>query len=190
MGARRYLLSKVLQAVITLAFVLVFNFFLFHILPGNPARTLARNKLLPPAAVHKLEQEFGLNDSLPKQFAIYVGQTFRGNLGLSYQFRAPVTSLIRERVWNTLLLIGTSTIASTIIGLLIGIHGAWRRGSALDLGSLGFALVTYAMPEFWLGLLLLAAFAGGIGIFPALFPTGGIVTPGASFTGFHHFADV
>jgi peptide/nickel transport system permease protein len=189
-GARRYLLSKVLQAVLTLSFVLVFNFFLFRILPGNPARTLARNKLLPPAAVHQLEREFGLHDSLPKQFVIYVGQTFRGNLGISYQFRQPVTSLIRERVPNTLLLIGTSTIASTLIGLLIGIYGAWRRGSAFDLGSLGFALVTYAMPEFWLGLLLLAAFAGGAGIFPSVFPTGGITTPGAGFTGFHAITDV
>lgn len=190
MGGRRYLLSKVLQAVLTLVFIITFNFFLFRVIPGNPAQVLARNKLLPKEAVEELERDFGLKESLPKQFQLYVADTLRGNFGISYTFRVPVRDVIAERVWPTVLLVGVSTIFSTVLGLLIGIYGAWKRGSAFDVSSLGFALVTYSMPEFWLGILLLLAFAGGVGIFPSLFPTGGIETPGAGYTGLAHYTDV
>ena len=186
MGTRRYLTSKVLQALFTLVFVIVFNFFLFRILPGNPAQILLRNRLVPAEAVQRLTEDFGLNDPLPQQFTNYVGDTLRGNFGISFTFRRPVLDLIKDRVWNTLLLVGISTIASTVIGLLIGIYGGWRRGSAFDVGSLGFTLVLYAMPEFWLGIILLIVFSSTLG----LFPTGGIVTAGAGFTGMSAVVDV
>jgi peptide/nickel transport system permease protein len=189
-GTRSYLISKVLQAALTLAFVLVFNFFLFRILPGNPAQNLLRNPRIPASAVHQLEKDFGLDRSLPEQFVIYVKETFRGNLGISYTFREPVTTSISRAVWPTVILVGSSTVASTLIGLLIGIRGGWNRGSAFDIGSLGFSLVTYAMPEFWLGLLLLVMFAGGAGIFPSIFPTGNITTAGGPTSGLPHIADV
>lgn len=186
MGARRYIIGKVAQAIFTLAFVLVFNFLLFRVLPGNPAQILARNKLLPKEAVEALEKDFGLDQALPRQFVTYVGDTVRGNFGISYTFRVPVGDVIAGRIWPTVLLVGVSTILSTVIGLLIGIYGAWRRGSALDVGSLGFSLVTYAMPEFWLGILLLIGLSSGLG----LFPTGGYETPGAGLSGFGHVVDV
>lgn len=186
MGTRRYLAGKVMQAVFTLIFVVVFNFFLFRVIPGNPAQILARNRLLPADAVAELERDFGLHEPLTKQFFLYVEDTARGNLGISYTFRRPVSEVIAERIWPTVLLVGVSTVLSTGIGLLIGIYGAWRRGSAFDVGSLGFALFFYSMPEFWLGILLLIAFAAGLG----LFPTGGIVSPGAGFTGLAAVVDV
>jgi peptide/nickel transport system permease protein len=185
-GTRRYLTSKLLQAVFTLIFVIVFNFFLFRVLPGNPAQILLRNRLVPPEAVRELTDDFGLNDPLPQQFVNYVGDTLRGNFGISFTFRRPVLDLIKDRVGYTLLLVGLSTVASTVIGLLIGIYGGWRRGSAFDVGSLGFTLVLYAMPEFWLGIILLIVFSSTLG----LFPTGGVVTAGAGFTGFAAMVDV
>ena len=190
MGSRRYLVSKVFQALLTLVFVLVFNFFLFRVIPGNPAQILARNKLLPIDSVRELERDFGLDRSLPAQFGIYVADTLRGNLGISYTFRRPVSEVIGQRIWPTVLLVGVSTILSTVFGLLIGIYGAWRRGSAFDVSSLGFSLVFYSMPEFWLGILLLIAFAAGAGPFPAIFPTGGIETAGGPTGGVAHYADV
>jgi peptide/nickel transport system permease protein len=189
MGPRRYLASKVFQAVLTLLFVLAFNFFLFRVIPGNPAQILARNKLLPADAVRRLEADFGLDRPLPAQFVLYAEDTLRGNLGISYTFRRPVSEVIAERIWPTALLVGVSTVASTVLGLVIGIYGAWRRGSALDVGSLGFSLVFYSMPEFWLGILLLIAFAAGAGPLPALFPTGGIESPG-ELSGIAHIVDV
>jgi peptide/nickel transport system permease protein len=190
MGARRYLASKLLQAFFTLVFVLVFNFFLFRVMPGDPAVMLLRNRLVPQEAIERLTADFGLNQPIPQQFVNYVGDTVRGNFGISYTFRRPVRDVIAGRVWWTVLLAGVSTILSTVIGLLIGIYGAWRRGSAFDVGSLGFSLVFYSMPEFWLGILLLIAFAAGAGIFPAIFPTGGVETPGAGFTGLARANDI
>lgn len=181
MGTRKYLTSKVLQALFTLAFVLVFNFFLFRILPGNPAEAV-RSPRLSPEAIRKLIHDFGLDRSLWAQFFIYVKETLTGHLGISYLERRQVTAVIGDAFWNTILLVGVSTILSTVIGLLIGIYGGWKRGGLLDVGGLGFSLVTYAMPEFWLGLLLLVAFAG-------VFPTAGISTPNGP-SGFGAVTDV
>lgn len=186
MEARGYLLSKIAQAVFTLAFVLVFNFFLFRVIGGDPARTLLRNKLVSPEVVENLRRDFGLDKPLAQQFVIYVDDTLHGNLGLSYSTRRPVSEVIGERVKWTLVLIGVSTAGSVVIGILIGIYGAWRRGSAFDVGSLGFSLVLYSMPEFWLGIMLLILFASTLG----LFPTRGVITPGADLTGFAYFVDV
>jgi peptide/nickel transport system permease protein len=183
---RGYLLRKVTGALVTLIFVLAFNFLLFRVLPGNPAQILARNKLLPQEAVEQLEADFGLHEPLISQFGLYVEDTVTGNFGISYTFREPVGGLIAERIWPTVLLIGVSTIGATIIGLLIGIYGAWRRGSGFDISSLGFSLVFYAMPEFWLGILLLIGLGAGLG----WFPIGGIETPGANFTGLAAAIDV
>ncbi len=174
MGTRGYLLSKVAQAFFTLVFVVVVKFFLFRVIPGNPAQILARNKLEPASAVQEKIRDFGLDKPLfPQQFINYVGDTVRFNLGTSYQTSQPVKTMIAERFWKTVLLLGVSTICATVLGVIIGIFGAWRRGSAFDIGSLGFSLITYAMPEFWLGLMLLLLFAV---IFP-IFPSGGANSP-------------
>jgi peptide/nickel transport system permease protein len=191
MGARRYVVGKVLQALLTLAFVLVFNFFLFRIMPGDPAALLLRGtSALRIETIEALEEDLGLNEPLPQQFVTYLGDTVRGNFGVSLATGQPVSEIVGERIWPTILLVGTSTIASAVIGLLIGIYGGWRRGSAFDVGSLGFSLVAYAMPEFWFGILVLLAFAGGVGFFPSIFPTGGYESAGAGLTGFAHVVDV
>jgi peptide/nickel transport system permease protein len=177
--------------VLTVAFVLVFNFFLFRVMPGDPAALLLRGTgALERDVIEQLQRDLGLDQPLPQQFVTYVGDTLTGNFGVSLANGEPVTDRIGGRIWPTILLVGTSTIASAVLGLLIGIYGGWRRGSAFDLGSLGFTLVAYAMPEFWFGILILLAFAGGVGFFPAIFPTGGYQTPGAELTGFAHVVDV
>jgi peptide/nickel transport system permease protein len=190
-GTRRYVVGKLAQAVLTLAFVLVFNFFLFRVMPGDPITLLLRGSgAITPETIAELEEDLGLNQPLPQQFVTYVEDTLTGNFGVSLATGEPVTQRIGDRIWPTVLLVGTSTIASAVIGLIIGIYGGWRRGSAFDVGSLGFTLVFYSMPEFWFGILMLMAFAGGVGFFPAIFPTGGYQTAGAELTGFAHIVDV
>ena len=76
-----------------------------------------------------------------------------------------------------------------MIGLIIGIYGGGGTGASSTWGR-RFTLFVYAMPEFWFGILVLMAFAGGVGPFPAIFPTGGYETPGAELTGFAHVTDV
>jgi peptide/nickel transport system permease protein len=190
-GTRRYVIGKLFQALLTLAFVLVFNFFLFRVMPGDPITLLLRGSgAITPETIAELEEDLGLDQPLPQQFVTYVEDTLTGNFGVSLASGTHVAERIGERIWPTVLLVGTSTIASLLFGLIIGIYGGWRRGSAFDVGSLGFTLVAYSMPEFWFGILMLMAFAGGVGFFPAIFPTGGYQTAGAELTGFAHVVDV
>jgi peptide/nickel transport system permease protein len=189
---RRYLIGKVAQAFLTLVFVVVFNFFLFRVVPGDPAALLLRGTAaFNPDNVEQLQQDLGLNEPLPIQFLIYVKDTATLNFGESFFGRgAPVAEVIGDNIWPTVLLVGTSAIASAVLGLIIGIYAGWKRGSRFDVGSLGFTLFVYAMPEFWFGILVLMAFAGGVGPFPALFPTGGYQTAASDLTGIAHVVDV
>jgi peptide/nickel transport system permease protein len=168
MGTRRYVARKIIQALATLAFVLAFNFFMFRVMPGNPVALLARSNLhLTRAEQAEQIREFGLGQPLPQQFVTYLGATLRGELGRSFKSGQPVTTEIGGRMWPTLLLVGLSTLLSTIFGLLLGIWGAWRRGSGLDKGSLFGSLILYSVPEGWLGMMLLILFAGTLAWFPA-----------------------
>jgi peptide/nickel transport system permease protein len=160
-------------------------------MPGDPAALLLRGSAaFNPQNLEQVRQDLGLDEPLPKQFAIYVKDTFAFNFGDSFLQGTPVKTIIAQRIWPTVLLVGLSTIASALIGVIIGIYGGWKRGGPFDIGSLGFTLFVYAMPEFWLGILLLMAFAGGVGPFPALFPTGGYSTPATGATGLAHWTDV
>jgi peptide/nickel transport system permease protein len=154
--------------------VLVLNFFLFRILPGDPERTLTRLQRVSPSTIDEVKREFGLDRPLTVQFFDYLGDTARGELGISYVFSRPVSEVIGNALWPTILLVGVATVGATVIGTLMGIWGAWRRGSAVDTSMLGFGLVTYAMPEFWLGMLLILGFAVTLDWFPTAFMS----TPG------------
>ena len=192
MGTRRYILSKVLQAFLTLAFVMVFNFCLFRVIPGDPAALLLRGTAAYNRQnVEQVTHDLGLDRPLPQQFLVYVEDTLTLHFGDSYFLQGQdARKVISDRIWPTLLLVATSTIASAALGLIIGIYSGWRRGSKFDVGAQGFTLFVYSMPEFWFGILVLMAFAGGVGPFPSLFPAGGYATPGADLTGLAHMADV
>lgn len=167
MGAWGYILRKVFQALLTLVFVLVVNFFLFRVLPGDPAKSVARSLKLSLEDTQRLRVAFGLDKPVfPDQFVLYVKNTVTGNLGTSYITARPVTESIANRVWWTLLLVGTGTLFATTFGIMIGIKGAWRRGGRFDVGSLGGSLVLYSMPEAWLGMMLLTFFAVTLHLFP------------------------
>lgn len=186
----RYVTGKVAGALGSLAFMLVFNFFLFRVLPGDPVRTLARNRLVSEKQMDELTKTLGLDQPLPQQFLTYLQNTFTGELGLSFKYRVPVAELIADRFWPTLLLVGTGTLLATTIGLWMGIRSAWNRGSKFDKASTGTSLTLYAMPEWWFGLLLMSVFAVGIGPIPGIFPTGGMVSPGVDPTSLEGVLDI
>jgi peptide/nickel transport system permease protein len=184
MGSRRYLLSKCLQAVVTLWFVLTFNFFLFRVLPGDPIGMLARSQKLSPADIAALRHDQGLDLPMAQQYVVYMKNVLTGNLGQSLRNGLPVRDLIGSRMWPTVLLVGLGTILASWLGVLIGIRGGWRRGSRFDTTSQYSSLVLYAMPEGWLGMLLLLVFSGWLHWFPA----GGYAS--ADKTGVAHLVDL
>jgi peptide/nickel transport system permease protein len=190
-GSRRYVLKKVVQAFITLFFVLVFNFFLFRILPSDPVNFLTRGAGLEIDAQEKqqLVHDFGLDKPVfPGQFLDYMGDAVRLQFGdsLTVESGRPVMEIFLEFMWPTLLLVGVSTIFSTVIGIWMGIKAGWKPGGAFDRASMGVSLVLYSMPEFWLGMLLIIVFSVNLG----WFPNAGRVTLGADYTGFAAAADV
>ena len=170
----RYVVGKVLGSLASLVFVLVVNFFLFRVLPGDPARKLTRGRFATEEQLAEFNKTYGLDQSLPQQFVTYVKNTLSGDLGISLKYRVPVSQLLVDRMWPTILLVGTSTILAAVIGVWLGIRGAWKRGGAFDRASTGTSLTLYSMPEWWLGLLLIAVFAVGWGPIPGIFPTGGL----------------
>jgi peptide/nickel transport system permease protein len=176
MGGWRYLARKLVQAFFTLVFVLAFNFFLFRVMPGDPVRLLTKQKgvQLSKQAQAALIHDLGLDKPLPAQFVDYVGDTVRGHLGLSFIYQGDtVTTVFLRYLWPTLLLVGTSTILMTVIGIYMGIRGGWNRGGKFDLGSMGGSLALYSMPDFWLAMMLLIVFSTALG----WFPSGGYATP-------------
>ncbi len=184
MGSRRYLLSKTLQAVVTLWFVLTFNFFLFRILPGDPVALLARSEKLTPDDIARLQHELGLDLPIFQQYFVYLRETVTVNLGESMRSGRDVKATIGVRVWPTVVLVGLGTLFASYFGVMIGIRGGWRRGSRFDTNSQYSSLILYSMPEGWLGMLLLLLFSGWLHWFPA----GGYTTGGLS--GVARFVDI
>lgn len=183
----RYLLLKAGGALVSLAMVVVLGFFSFRILPGSdPAINLTRGRRVSAEEVERLRVQFGLDQPLPVQFLRYVRDLFTGDLGYSYVYNQPVSGLILDRLGPTLLLTGTAAVISIVLGLWLGQRAAWKRGSWFDKVQTGLALTFWSVPTFWLGLLLLLLFAGGLRLFPA----GGMMSPGTDATGIALVLDV
>jgi peptide/nickel transport system permease protein len=188
-GYASYVTLKVLGAIGSLFFMLVVNFLLFRVLPGDPARTLGRGRLTSQAQVDAFNKTYGLNEPLPQQFLTFLKNIVHGDLGISLQYRLPVSQLIMDRMWPTILLVGTSTILSTVIGVYLGIKGAWNRGGMFDKISTSSSLTLYSMPEWWLGLLLIAGLGVGFWFVPGIFPTGGLHSPDVDPNSLHGVLD-
>jgi len=185
-GLARSLGVKIFSAAVTLLFVLVFNFFLFRVLPADPARNLARGTTLTATQMAAINKTFGIGLPLWQQFTNYFVQTFHGNLGISFQYHIPVSQVIGKALWPTILLVGSSTVLSTVIGVWMGIRGGWKHGGAFDQISNGINNTLYAMPDFWLGMVLLIAFSSKWFLFPA----GGMNSVTGNLSGFHGLLDL
>jgi peptide/nickel transport system permease protein len=177
-------LRKALWALVTIFVVITFNFFLFRVLPGDPAKAGIKDPRLSPEMVVALQQRYGLDKPVlfntgegglfDSQYFHYLGALAEGDLGTSYAYRnRPVSSLLGTALVNTLWLVVPADILAIILGVLLGLVAAWRRGTKLDVGALMFALFTWALPTFFLGILLLFFGSRYLGL-----PTGGRITIG------------
>jgi peptide/nickel transport system permease protein len=181
----KFVLAKVAGAAATLGFVLVFNFFLFRVVNDDPTGKLFRGRNLTAEQLDQRRAEFNLDGSKFEQFVAYLGQTLRGNLGDSFLSNRPVTTEIREALWPTIFLVGTATVLATIIGIALGTYAGWRRRGFFDVSSTSASMFLYAMPEFWLGMVLLWLFA----VRWPWFPTGGFEDSGSTASGLSALLD-
>lgn len=182
----KYAASKASGALISLAMVVLLGFFAFRILPGDPVRQIAKERPMSPEQIAELRAQYGLDKPVLAQFWDYIVNIFTGNLGESYVYRKSVSSLIAEYMVPTLLLTATAAILAIALGLWLGQHAAWKRGSFFDKAVTGTSLVFWSVPTFWLALILLMVFGGTL----RWFPTGGMVTVGLDATGFAYVLDV
>jgi peptide/nickel transport system permease protein len=162
-----YTLRRLLLAVPLLLGVVVVNFTLIQLAPGDPVTLLVGDFPAPPEYVDRVRQEFGLDRPLPERLVRYLGQLAQGNFGYSFANRQPVVDLIRGRLGATLQLTVTALVLASVAGVLVGLLAAHQRGRPLDAGSQAFSLAGYSIPEFWLGQILILVFAVALGWLPS-----------------------
>lgn len=186
-GRRRFIFQKVAFAAVTVFVVITFNFFLFRVLPGDPAVGGLRDPRLSPERVAALQERFGLNDPVfinleggnpfESQYFAYLGALVGGDLGTSYAFRdQPVSSLLGTALVNTLWLVLPAEVISIVLGVGLGLVAAYKRGTKVDVGALSFSLIMWSLPTFFLGIVLLFIGANWLGL-----PTAGRITIGANY---------
>jgi peptide/nickel transport system permease protein len=175
----RYLVLRITQAIVVLFIVTIIVFSLLHFLPGSPARALLGVRATPEA-IKQFNVANGYNRPLPVQYALYLNRLLHGNLGFSYHYDQSVGSLLVLDLPKSALLVGLSYAIALLIAIPMGIAQALRRNRPVDHALTGVAFVGYAMPTFWLGILLLLGFSSGLRLFPPEGPQG--ATVGAALT--------
>jgi ABC-type dipeptide/oligopeptide/nickel transport system permease component len=167
-----YILRRLVQAIPVLFGVTLLVFFMIHLVPGDPARTML-GVHATPQRVAALHREWGLDRSIPEQYWLYLKRLLHGNLGTSLFYRVSTASLIRGRLPVTLWLIAYGTLLSIVIALPLATLAATRKDKAADQAVRAVPLVGLGFPPFWLGIMLLLAFGLHLG---RLFPVGGYGT--------------
>lgn len=172
---RRYLLHRTLLLIPVLVGVSIIVFLALHLAPGDPAQVLL-GPLATPSGLAGLRHQLGLDQPLPVQYLVWVGQFLQGNWGMSISLHEPVRSVIGPRLFNTLILAVPAFVLATASGLVAGVVAArWRR-SPLDVGVNVSAFTLLSMPAYWLGLILVIVFS----LHFAVLPSSGMYVAGGS----------
>lgn len=143
----------------------LFSFILIHLVPGDPIRIMVGGKA-PEAVVKNIDHQLGLDRPLPEQYVTFVGHAARGDLGESIVLRRPVSSVVGERIGPSLFLLGYGTLIGIVLAVPLGIASARWRNRLPDHLTRLLTLVAFAMPPFWLGLILVRKFSLDLGWFP------------------------
>lgn len=160
-----FLGNRALQMVPTVLGVMILVFFFVRALPGDPARLYAGQEATLDEIV-EVRERFGLDRALPEQFARYVAQTARGDLGVSFRANAPVGNVILRHAMPTLTLAGLAILMAIAAGLALGIAAALQRGNLSDLTITVISILGISTPSFFLGIVLIWVFAVQLGVLP------------------------
>jgi peptide/nickel transport system permease protein len=167
MKTSRYILSRVLQGLGLVLAVVILNFLLVHAAPGDPVETIAgASGGMSEELKAELRTQYGLDRPLPVQLGVYLAKVVQGDLGFSYFFNLPVSSLIAERVPATLLLVITAVLGAFLVGTALGVLSSRKPNGLLSQAINVLSLFGFAAPVFWLGIMLVILFASLVPIFP------------------------
>ena len=154
----RYFVRRILETIPLMLIISIFVFMFIHLLPGDPAKTLAGVEATVEE-VEAIREEWGLNDPLIVQYGNYMKDLLRGDMGRSLKSSTPVTELILSRFQYTIQLVLAGVLWAPALGIFIGVMCAIKRGKAFDLGGMLFAIAGLSAPGFWVGLMLIQVFA-------------------------------
>jgi peptide/nickel transport system permease protein len=202
-----YIVRRLFQAIPMLFLVSIVLFALVNIAPGGPMAAYSRTNRMPEEKKEAIRRSFGLDKPLPVQYIVWlVGNDWmaidtdgngitdsygtrkgilRGDFGFSYKDREPVLDKIADRLPNTIYLMGFTLLAVGVVAIPIGIVSAVKQYSAFDLIATTLSFMGQAIPEFWLGLILILVFYATLNnpfTGEALLPPGGMSTLGADFS--------
>ncbi|SNB70825.1 peptide/nickel transport system permease protein [Arboricoccus pini] len=187
MASLHYWARRLIQIIFVVLGIAVINFFLLHLAPGDAASVLAGEAgAASPDYMAALRAQFGLDQPLYIQFARYIGNILTFNLGFSFRQGLPVLDLILQRLPATLLLMGTSIGFAFLGGSALGVLAARRVGRGADIVISTVALLFYATPLFWIGIVLVVVFS----VWLDWLPVGGMSSIESGYGGIAYALDV
>jgi peptide/nickel transport system permease protein len=160
-----YMGRRLLHSVVVLIGITLVSFLLIHFVPGDPVRIMVSGRA-SPERIAEINRELGLDRPLPEQYGDFVAGLFRGDLGTSIVLRRSVGDLVGQRLGATLFLLTYATVIAVVLTLPLGILSAVRRNRLTDHSIRVITLFAFAMPSFWLALLLVREFSLNRGLFP------------------------
>jgi len=160
-----YIIRRLLATIPVAGVVAIFVFLLVHLAPGDPAAVIAGNYAMPKD-VERIREKLGLNKPIHIQFAKWISQVMRGDLGDSIFSNMPVTKLIKQRIEPTLCLAVASIFIAIIMAVPMGVLAAWKAGTWIDYLVMIFAVFGFSIPVFVIAYILIYCFSLQAHIFP------------------------
>lgn len=170
MGLRGYIAKRIVYTLFLVLFVLTLNFVIFEVMPHDPMTLFEGSRsIMTPEKEASIRRMWGLDQPWPVRYLTYVGNMLTFNFGKTSPTTSevPVATMIMQYLPNTLVLMGLSTIFSILIGVILGVIAAYKRGGMFDSASVITSLITFSLPTFWMGMLAIYIFSLGLHILPA-----------------------
>ena len=158
MSMHKYVIRRLIDSFSTLLFIIVANFFLFRLMPGDPIKLMIKSHRLTQSMIAHLNQLYGLDKPMWQQFFIYIKNLLTFNLGNSFKYQTPASPLILDKVGNSILLLLAAITLAMTIGIVAGLIAGWFHGKPVDLSLVTSSLFFYCMPTFWIAMVFAAAF--------------------------------
>ncbi len=182
----KFILRKLLASLLTLLVITFVNFVIFRMAPGDPVRLMFKDPRVSIEDIEAMKVKFGLDKPIPGQYVDYMKNLLKGDMGISFWQKKPVSEVIAARIPQTLMLIGTALFLAVVIGTLFGAIAGWKGGSRTDSTIVGVSMTLYSVPSFAFGILLML----GLAYHLAIFPLGGIETPASGYSGIRRWLDI
>ncbi len=159
-------LPRRLGHLVLIAFgITLVTFFLLRLIPGDPALAILGTSYTHQRA-EAIDLALGLNKPIWTQYVLFMGRLFHGNLGYSFFYSLPATTVIGQHLAPTVFLVSYAAVLAAVISLPLGFASGLRRGGVVDQSTRVFFTISFAMPAFWLGIILLIVFSVHLHVFP------------------------